>query len=322
MRKLLIRSSLILLGAVAATLAAEAAVRLRPAFAMQKAARELWWIREGQSTQSVLTTDPELGFRPILGNELYDENGTLKNQSHAAHLASSERLLFLGDSVTARGKLVEALRLTMEGKGQDYAYFNAGVESYNTVQEAGFYTRYNRHVEPDHVILTFHYNDFETTPIVFRDAEGRLTAHAPDRPLAEMSPWLFEHSHLYRVWLAKTGGSQAPEQRARIEHETAASLEHLRDAVRADGAQLSLLVYPPACPESQWTDAQKMAHRKALELAAELGIRSFDLAKPLASALEQGIETCETPSDVAHPSAPFAEHCAQWLVANGLFAGK
>jgi hypothetical protein len=47
----------------------------------------------------------------------------------------------------------------------------AGVESFNTVQEVAYDRSFNRFIRLDHVILTFHLNDFETTPVAFREAD-------------------------------------------------------------------------------------------------------------------------------------------------------
>ena len=114
--------------------------------------------------------DPGFGFRPILGGELYSEYGTRANEYVIEQPTDKTRLLFLGDSVTARGHIVEAIR-DLYGD-ERYEYWNAGVESFNTVQEVNYYRRYNAAVMPDHVILTFHLNDFGTTPIAFMNREA------------------------------------------------------------------------------------------------------------------------------------------------------
>jgi hypothetical protein len=118
---------------------------------------------------STFVIDPDFGFRPILPSGSYTRFGTLANGYAEAKRPGVTRLLFIGDSVTRRGHIVEALK--SHYGSQEYEYWNAGVESFNTVQEVEYYRRFNRAIQPDHVILTFHLNDFETTPVWFREAD-------------------------------------------------------------------------------------------------------------------------------------------------------
>jgi hypothetical protein len=81
--------------------------------------------------------------------------------------------------------------------GQRLEYWNAGVESFNTVQEVALYRGYNTAIETDHVVLTFHMNDLETTPVAFLDEAGRLVVYALHQPATRVNAWLFEMSYLY-----------------------------------------------------------------------------------------------------------------------------
>ena len=87
---------------------------------------------------------------------------------------------------------------------KDYEYWNAGVESYNTLQELAFYKLCNQGVHPDHVILTFHLNDFETTPVSFLDKDGKAVIYIPNCPSREINRYLFEQFHLYRLYVGLT----------------------------------------------------------------------------------------------------------------------
>ncbi len=51
-----------------------------------------------------------------------------------------QRVLFLGDSVTARGGIIAELA-SLYGNEQ-FEYWNAGVESYDTCQEVRYFERY------------------------------------------------------------------------------------------------------------------------------------------------------------------------------------
>ena len=144
---------------------------LAPCEAFQSA-RELPQFRNQADSREVFTIDPEFGFRPILGKAYDNEDGTQTNRYTPDKEAGLVRLLFVGDSVTARGALIESLRQEYGEAGIEY--WNAGVESFNTIQEVAFYRRYNARLNPDHVILIFHLNDFETTPVAFLDRKGDL----------------------------------------------------------------------------------------------------------------------------------------------------
>ena len=54
--------------------------------------------------------DPRFGFRPVLGSGLYGDAGTRVNDYTLKKPPDTTRLLFLGDSVTARAHIVEAVR--------------------------------------------------------------------------------------------------------------------------------------------------------------------------------------------------------------------
>ena len=57
-----------------------------------------------------LTIDPDFGVRPIMGKGRRNEFGTLVNSYSLEKPDNVERLLFSGDSVTRRAKIVESLR--------------------------------------------------------------------------------------------------------------------------------------------------------------------------------------------------------------------
>ena len=189
---------------------------------------------------SAFVVDPDFGFRPILGSGNYTCFGTLANDYSETKRPGVVRLLFIGDSVTRRGQIVEALRA--QYGSQHYEYWNAGVESFNTVRGGGVYKRFNRPIQPDHVILTFHLNDFETTPVAFREADGTLVVYAPNWPIQRLNPWLFRHSYTYRYWL----GLLSPRKAARSEiiEQVRDNLADLSRGIARDNARLTVLVLP------------------------------------------------------------------------------
>ena len=143
--------------------------RIKAPYRTLGGAYELPQFRQSASKGLSFVVDPSFGFRPVLGDGPYTRFGTLANDYAAAKPPGVNRLLFIGDSVTHRGQIVEALRAVYGS--QKYEYWNAGVESFNTVQEVEYYKRFNRAINPDHVILTLHLN---ATP-AFRE-DGTLVA--------------------------------------------------------------------------------------------------------------------------------------------------
>jgi hypothetical protein len=300
-------------------LAIEVFHRFRAPYRALGGAQELPQFRRGAPDRlSSFTVDPDFGFRPILGSGNYTRFGTLANGYSETKRAGVTRLLFIGDSVTRRGQIVEALKA--QYGAQKYEYWNAGVESFNTVQEVAYYKRFNRPVLPDHVILTFHLNDFETTPVAFREADGTLVVYAPNRPIQRINPWLFRHSYAYRYWLGLFSSRKAA--RSEIIEEVRASLADLQREVAIDNARLTVLVLPILRPLSDWKPEYREYRRLILGMLKSLRIRHFDLLTPLNEALADGAVVTETGDDMFwHPSREAASYFAKYLRTQRLLKG-
>jgi len=161
-------------------LVAEGALRiLRPTGGGALDAIGTAWPEGTRPPSSQFVLDPELGYRPRLGTDLYNELGTRVNAYPAARGPGVARVLLLGDSVTFRGALAVGLRRGCRGVAVEF--WNAGVEGYNTVQEVRYHLRYSRAVQADHVVLTFHNNDFVSTPVVMAGEGDELLVIQPDR---------------------------------------------------------------------------------------------------------------------------------------------
>ncbi len=316
MRRTTLLRCLLLTGSIALSLLlAEGIMRWRAPYSAHGAAVELPWMRENPyDLTSVFTVDPAFGFRPILGNDYYNEYGTLQAAYPVEKRPGVTRLLFPGDSVTFRGRLLDALK-TRTGE-ERFEYWNAGVESFNTVQEVAYYRRYNAGLRPDHVILTFHLNDLETTPIAFVQ-DGKLVVYAPNRPLRRVSQPLFEHSHLYRLWLGTVLGNGDRDQDA-IVAGVRDALAELAAQTREEGARLSVVVLPVFARSETWTEGQRASRETILAILDELGIRHFDMMPIVEEALGQGVQVQDTPGDRDHPSAAVAGAMAEGLIADGL----
>ncbi len=270
------------------------------------------------------TTEFGLGYRPRLGTGEYDRMGLLRTWNAERRQFEPPypylkrpgvtRLLFVGDSVTRRGRLIEGLEAVYGDRR--FEYWNAGVEGYNTDQQLTFYRRYNQEIEPDHVILTLHNNDFYPTPVVVRDAAGRLVSYEPGRPLNTLNPWLFQNSFLYRKWVQWT----ATRGRGLEMAETVRALEGFQQTLAAQGIRFTVLVVPILTPYESWREQERASREQALAALHELGIRHFDLLEPLERGLAEGIVFEETPGDTWHPSAAAGRAFARFLERRGLLA--
>ena len=118
----------------------------------------------GQTTKCSKAQLREMIKKGLSNKEIVEEC----NKPEEEKKKGKQRILFLGDSITARGKIVSQLKQLY--RTERYEYWNAGVEGYNTFQEVEFFKKHNQHINPDHVILIFTIpNDFEDTPVVFVD---------------------------------------------------------------------------------------------------------------------------------------------------------
>lgn len=319
------RALLVALGSLAvAVLGAEGVLRwTKPPF-LRNAGLEALFDDENlfHPRQDVFVVDPEIGFVPRLGKNDYSELGTVKNDYPREKRPGVERLLFLGDSATHRGQIQKALAKELDG--DRYELWNAGVEGYNTHQEVVYYRRYGAPLDPDHVILTFHLNDFQVTPVLFVDGDGQLVVFAPWRP-CRVNPWFYRYSYVYRMMLAGMirgydDGSAFEEVSAEIEKD----LLHLRAMTDASGARLTVLVLPVLgtfddLPPS-WRPESERRKARIREILTRNGLRFFDLTEPHERALADGYPVRESRLDSTHPNGIVAKYFADYLLENGLLS--
>jgi hypothetical protein len=261
--------------------------------------------------RGIYMLDEELGFRPVRGGEKYSEHGTLWNEYALEKPEGVRRLLFLGDSVTRRGKIVGALRELLGEEGLEY--WNAGVEAYATAQEVRYYEQHLLGLDEDHLVLTFHLNDFETTPILFLDAGDRLVGYNPRKPTQGFARWLFRHSYLYRLLvglsLQTSGYGVEPEVEAEIEQ----AIRRLVALTDEREVELTVLLLPLMLPLESWPPGAQARRARITRLLESLSIRHFDLVPALERALGDGVEVRSQGRDPQHPSHAFAEYAARYL---------
>ena len=315
-RTLLATLLMVGLGCVVFVGAVEIFYRFKAPYRAFGGARELPQFRRGGSTvAATFVVDPDFGFRPVFDNGYYTAFGTLANDYPLSKSNGKKRLLFIGDSVTRRGHIVDALK--DEYGSLRYEYWNAGVESFNTVQEVRYYKHFNRGLRPDEVFLTFHLNDFETTPVAFREANGSLVVYAPNVSVQRINPWLFQHSSLYRAWIGVTTARKT--ERVEIINEVRGSLAELKRMVEADGARLTVLVLPILRPLNHWNAEYRENRRRILDILGSLRLRYFDLLEPLNQAFADGVSVVEAGDDLFwHPSREVARYFGAYLRRQGL----
>ena len=222
-------------------------------------------------------------------------------------------MLFIGDSVTARGKIIEALR---DIYGDNYEYWNAGVESFNTIQEVNFYKQYNHRIKPDHVILTFSINDFETTPVAFFNSDKKLVVYQTNKPSKNIDTWLFKNVYLYRLLIGLT--TFESKNINTIANEIRYSLKELRDILKKDDISLTVFIHPSLKPYDQWKEKDKISRTNIIQILNDLNIQHYDLLNVLEEAIKHNVNIKENKGDSAHPSNEIARLYAVYLFKEGL----
>lgn len=307
-KRLVVNLALMSMSIILSLAAIEGGLRISHRYETFNAATELPWMRNNeQDLSQFFMVDPEIGFHPILGKGFYNEYGTLRNEYPLDKRPGMTRLLFIGDSATLRGKIIHELKALYDDVA--FEYWNAGVESFNTSQEVKFYLRYNAVIQPDHVILTFHMNDFEATPVAFFNENKQLVVYIPHTPLKSVNRWLFEKSCLYR-WVV--GVTLKPEQgKQAIEEEIRAQLRLLRDTLAERHIRFTVFVLPLVKPEREWMQEEQEHRAAILDMLQHLQIRYFDFFDICQAAIRDGIPVQEIPGDSWHPSSEVAQRFAR-----------
>ncbi len=311
MNNILKRFALILVGVVLALVVVELGARL-----MIKKENSALSMPMADGTREQLYFDEELGFFPKvgLGGE-YNASGCLYNEYDVENRKGRKRVLFIGDSVTHRGKIVEALR-ELYGDA-DYEYWNAGVGAFNTAQILEFFRRYNTNIHPDEVVLTFHNNDFQLTPVA-KEENGEIVLYIPSRePVQAPAPFIGKTA-LYRLWLQQ--GAAEYERRPEDVKKDLAELRRL--AEEQEGARFSVVLFPILSPLDEWSEREKNSRENALRIFEELDLRYFDPIEALPSETDQYAQLRQEPDDTWHPSLEGGMLLARFLYDAGLLAPK
>jgi HEAT repeat protein/lysophospholipase L1-like esterase len=209
----------------------------------------------------------------------------LRDRTHAVEKPELVlRVACLGDSVTLGAGIgaADAFPQLLDGRfdreGRGVEVMNVALWGWSTRQERIAYTRIARKYRPDHVVLGVCLNDLP-------ELQNNLT-----RPPWALG-WLHERSALVRLAVDAPGREIGSVEELLAEPQPARvraafdrffrEMRLLRDEVRADGAQLSVLVFPfrfQVAPDAPRPTAQE----RILSFCAAEGLRCIDLLPVLA----------------------------------------
>jgi len=267
-------------------------------------AREHWWAK-----------DEELGYGPLMGEEFaYSRHGALHNPWQAAKPQGVVRVIFVGDSITAYGFTSDAL--AQLNPASNYEYWNIGVWGYSTLQELVYFQRHGRPLKPDVVILGFCLNDWDGTPVLLQDQDGRVAIanmHVGER---YFSYWWFQHSTIYRIFISLMASATG---RTGTVESVAQNLARFQEMGRQDGFAFRVVVYPELDALAKWEQPMLEHRQRILKILERLAIPHYDAAPLLDQALAQHPRDWARmrPSDHFHPSRAFSRMIATELLARG-----
>jgi hypothetical protein len=255
--------------------------------------------------RTMIRPDDELGHAPVLGGEWYDEFGLLRTfppRSPRGERSDAPRWLFLGDSVTRRASLVTPLQAFARIEGHAAEILNAGVESWNPVQEVAGYFRSQRVLAADHVVLSLHNNDLtESTVMCLRD--GVPTLCNPGSFVAVDPAW-YRTSILYQLWVhGRHTDRLRPEHWLFRADDVERALAQLRDEVLGRGARLTILGLPIFAAERDWQPHERAARDRERAILQRLGLPCVDLQPACEELAAAGLPVREIATDPFHPNA-------------------
>lgn len=227
------------------------------------------------------------------------------------------KVLIAGDSYTFghgiynRNQVwTEVLEKRIAENISDVRVLNMGVPGYNTVQEVERFSRISRIVKAEAVILAWHTNDEDDTPIIIRKGNDLLRLQYGTLPestnLGETGTWLLSRSALFRrvalyFFRFQYAREDDFEQRWRRQRqfEMLKAMERMNSICKAKSIKPAIVLIP-SIPElgSQypWRQEHKMVSHKAEEMEWIV----LDLSAPLSQVPPENITFI--PEDT-HPNA-------------------
>jgi hypothetical protein len=311
MRRFFVNLTLFVVSTLVAIVGCELGLRYLFPRAALGSGVELTFFRDQRAKwMSVLMVpDKEIGFRPKPNTEGGYDNYGLLRRSHNDAFAARHRILFIGDSVTARSRIVNAIQKDLNDPTTEF--LNGGVESFNLAQEVNFFLRFQSALRVDRIIHQVHGNDLQATPIVFRDETGILNAYRLNAPKQYVNEWLFQISYLYRLGLA-VFLSQGMESHsfldARDDFSKMATFA-VSHGIRYDVVLFPILSPQPALPPEERRDWD-ILERACREVVSHC----VSLLPVLNQMLAEGQPPEETAGDSWHPNDNFANLAATLII--------
>lgn len=295
-----------------ALFAAEALVRLlMPADRLLSPTAIQVFRERARVEASMIRADPQMGHVPVLGGPHYDRFGLLRGwatrSADGAKRPGVRRVLMLGDSVTRRATIAGPLREIWTGGEAEF--LNAGVESWNPVQEVASYQRLQRELAADHVVLWLHNNDLSETTVACFD-QGQFTLCNPGA-FVTVDPAWYGRSILYQLYVhSRHTDRMRPEHYTFRAAEVEAALAELRDEVVGRGARLTVALLPIFSLEQDWQPHERRARELEVAMLERLGVEWFDLQPALEALASTGAAVRAAPNDVFHPNDVAGAHLA------------
>lgn len=259
----------------------------------------------------------DIGYVPVTGR---GPHGELPSAYPAEKTSEMRRALFVGDSIAELRFLEKAVQ-ARQPDSMRYQFWNIGVSGYSTVQERLYFEEFGRGLKPDLVILEFCLNDFDGTPVVFKDEKEGFVVLVPQMGRDEYNQWMFLNSTLYRFYLSlKKSLFIDPRGRPGRLADMKANMARFKAMAQEDGFRFKVVIYPTLDLRAKWTQNDNTHYQAILAILEELRIEAHDLTPVLERALVQHPVkwTRFLEQDKIHPSQAFAGMAAEHLLDRGL----
>jgi len=287
---------LVIFSTVLTLAASELIVRIfcpQPFFSFFATSSEKWQKGDNDwfSGKNAITFSRKMGIDCPVG--LFDRKHNLEKRP------DTFRILVLGDSVTVHGNppyplMFEDL-LNKNSKGKKYEVWNLAVPTYNTFQEKEYFKEKGIKLDPDMIIIGFCLNDFAPSYIALKVKGMTVLCQAHDEVWIGISPFLFTHSHLYRLvinrimdsrarFLARIDEKKLKKETARYRDLSLRYYQIVYDSMKYFKAvscerkiPLLVLVFPILKDEGKYTPYERDAYAAILDMCKEFDIAYLDL---------------------------------------------
>ncbi len=222
--------------------------------------------------------DPDVGYvlRPLVcgHNSLGFAGPELSEKSEDV-----TRVAILGDSIVIQSFFVDILDRVLPARlDRPMEFVNMGVSGYTTEEEAALLRKWGQTVQPDLVIVAFCVNDYSMTPL-YVEIDGKMREVRKDLiPMVSLSPFLFRHSAMYRLWAERRISKANQAQPGDRVSETHAALDDLVVQTQDLGAELLVVVFPYLMYRDQYPPREAKAYTTVMDALASRGIATVDLA--------------------------------------------